>query len=502
MKKSLLTILGTVGLALSLVACGGSGGSSSSSVDTSSEVSLINVSQVLDWDAEAMAPAMNGQEVYVGPATVTGLHGSVITIQSAEGSYVSDLHGLEVHLAEGQTAELRSIVNARGVVSSEEGRIILTNGTLEVVATAEENEDGVYYWPSFDRSAYNEMGGRSLSGVAVEANLKLVTIPEFPEGDTLTSDVTFDVVFAGEDPTDDANLIGVVIHKDISAESLAYIRVIFEGGKRTEDNKEVTYEAAEPGMTLVFGLGKTYFRNYLQFQMDDFEANRYVTVSGVHDEETAVTTLIDSATANLNYTSHTTVVETAYDAVSAEDYMNGSAELPTTIESQTTIADFTNQYTADAALLSAGDPNYEQLLVNDAEGLTVYTQDGGSWIAGDSYPEYAYTDMLYTLLDVANYSRRFESTSESGVFAINDADTQSALMITIGYDVFGSDIASLMSWTIEFGDVLCDGETLTISFAASAILYTDSTYSMIQLVSYSFNYVVSNVGTTTVPSVA
>lgn len=502
MKKSLLTILGTVGLALSLAACGGGESSSSSSIDSSSEVSLINVSQVLDWDAEAMAPALNGQEVYVGPATVTGLHGSVVTIQSAEGNSVSDLHGLEVHLAEGQTAELRSIVNARGVVSSEEGRIILTNGTLEVVTTAEENEDGVYYWPSFDRAAYNELGGRSLSGVAVEANLKLVTIPEFPEGDTLTSDVTFDVVFAGEDPTDDANLIGVVIHKDISAESLAYIRVIFEGGTRTENEQEVTYEPAQAGMTLVFGLGKTYFRNYLQFQMDDFEANRYVTVAGVHEEVTAVSTLIDTAVSNMNYTSHTTAVETAFDAVSVDDYMSGAAELPTTIESQSTIADFTNQYTSDAALLNVGDESYEKMLVNTAEGVTVYTQSEETWVAGDSYPGVAYTDMIYSLLDVADYSQRFESTTEPGVFAINDADTKTALVYAIGFDVFGSSLEALLSWTIEFGDVLCNGETLTISFTASAILYTDSTNTMVQLVAYSFVYVVSNVGTTTVPSIA
>ncbi len=536
MKKSLLTILGTMALVLPLAACGGGAGGEESSSSSSSEDEVTSSSSsssseeatptvtslvdILEWDTEGTtglggAPVLDGELVTIeNSAVVIGKHGSTVTAYQVHGEYISDLLPIEINLADGVECELGNAYDFTGVVGSENGRIVINDATAVL---DEDGDTSIYYWPDFNRDSYN-ITTRFMSGLMVGSGdsalqLKFGTLPEFPEGE-LTEDIEFEVYFPGEVYDKDTS-IPVVIHHDTDPAAIEYLRVIFEGGTRTEKTssgaQEVTYEPVTFDSILVWDMGKLYFDRFMKLQIDELECS-YIYTTSLHEEDTPISQYLDETIEGGNYTFEFDISQFNTDSISQEDYING-ADLPTT--GTTTQSRSVNAFTPDSMHMNVGGENplyYETIYVNNAENNTVdaYRQDStgawgllGSYTAEDLGGVADYHMLTYSLNDLYGLTKRFEAVAGSDEYLINDAELKAYLAYIVG-DCLGYvgdgqgntvPMVTILS-NLQVGATFTSNEELTFTLSGETVLVDRN--NDVFGVSYDVTLKVTNVGTTTI----
>lgn len=536
MKKSLLTILGTMALVLPLAACGGGAGGEESSSSSSSEDEVTSSStsssseeitptvtslvDILDWDTEGTtglggAPVLDGELVTIeNSALVIGKHGSTVTAFQAHGLYISDLLPIEINLADGVECELGNAYDFTGVVGSENGRIVINDATAVL---DEDGDTGIYYWPDFNRDSYN-ITTRFMSGLMVGSGdsplqLKFATLPEFPDGE-LTEDIEFEVYFPGEVYDPDTS-VPVVIHHDTDPAAIEYLRVIFEGGTRTEYTsegaaQEVTYEPVTSDSILVWDMGKLYFDKFMKLQIDEFECS-YIYTTSLHEEVTPISQYLDETIEGGNYTFEFDISEFNTDSIPQADY-NGE-NLPTTGE--TTSSRLVNAFTPDSMHMNVGGESslyYETIYVNNAENNTVdaYRQDGtgvwglfGSYTAEELGGVADYHMLTYSLNDLYGLTNRFEAVAGSDEYLINDAELKAYLAYIVGDclgyvgDGQGNTVPMVTILdNLQVGASFTSDEQLTLTLSGETVLVDQN--NMVFGVIYDVTLSVTNVGTTTI----
>lgn len=280
MNKNLVKILALSALVLSIGACdkknGGSSsnepgpGPSTSDTDTSSEPSgpvELTLKEVFELEAGNFVNA--NKEVTVKDLMVTGQYGSTLMVgygSTGQGYYLSDVQGFEVEPVEFPqwtgASGVRAQVNVTGTLTDVNGRPVLKNASVEVLAEgADSKYTGCPYISSdyMDREYWNEMG-RTQHLALTESTFQIASLPQSP----ITTDAAseFKVVFPAEntDATDSANefLIRCLIPAGLTEAAVAWYNAFFFGGTIGTGDDAVTYTALAQDDFVMFD-AFTYF---------------------------------------------------------------------------------------------------------------------------------------------------------------------------------------------------------------------------------------------------
>ena len=501
MRKNLLKILSLSAMVFALASCDRSEKDNSSSSEET--ITDANIAQVMGWDTDKNAPVNAGKQYRFKDLVVSGKYGNIITIFESLNQYLSGLKAIEVELSAEDAAkvQIRDTVTVSGKLSAEKGRYKLVDATLESVETKSKEDSPLYLVPSdyVTREYYDGYFDRSWSGNLCEAIFEVATLPETrvtSEG----SDVTFSVVFPGEDRTDSIdnyNLIDVVIHHDISDTALNYINTTIFGGTIGE----TTYEPLKVGDQISY-FGHFWFDTYLKFDVDELAA-RYIEKYVPEEEETELSKYLDASfkDGNVNYTD--TV------AVKAAVYENTTGNMDNPVKADKPSSEDTSSYTLKAtneAFLEDFGTEGANLYVNTETGLSLYTANAKEegkdyeWTFAQSGEGYKYSDLQPTFALLAAYSKQFKLTDAANhLYEPTNNAIKSLLPELIGASFFGYDSdGNLNAPSMNAYAIVFDGTTLKVAGSFASWYYTDNSMSAVQYVEYTIMHTLGEVGTTTI----
>lgn len=243
MRKNLLKILTVAALAFGAGACTPKSNNTSTS-DTElppstepstgpveEEVLEVTAEEVIEIaDDEAHDFVLVGKKVHVPSIALQGKYGNVFIGAVSWGNYVYQLGGIEIQMegevptfekGSGWGAELDVV----GRVTNINGRVALTEATVTVVSEREYNDAHTSYTGGLpisycpgqytSRSLWDGYLGRANSGGYYQGYFQLASLPEGPLAD---EDLSFQVVFPGEDTdaTDLENLSLITVQAPAS----------------------------------------------------------------------------------------------------------------------------------------------------------------------------------------------------------------------------------------------------------------------------------------------